>query len=287
MSAASGAREAGDKAQKAGRQAGRAGRQAANNKWLLRLARLGLAAKGLLYLIIGYLAVQIAFGSSDEQADNSGALQMIADNTGGQIVLWAAALGMFGLALWQFTVAAFGSRLGLDKASKRALAAGRALTYGSLCATIVTFLLGYSQPSSQDSQSKEMTATLMELPAGQFVVGAVGLGFIVAGVVIAWGGATRKFEKDLAVGAIPATARKAVIGLGVAGTVTKGIIISAAGVLIGWAAVTFDPDKAQGLDGTLRALADTPAGPWLLALVAFGVLLYALFCFCQSRWARV
>ncbi|WP_084468803.1 DUF1206 domain-containing protein [Nocardiopsis trehalosi] len=270
-----------------GRRAGAAGRRAARNPWLLRLARVGLAAKGLLFLIIGYLAVRIATGTGGgEQADNSGALQVIAQNTGGAIVLWAAAAGMGGLAVWQATVAVLGGRFGAQEPHRRAAAGGRAVVYAVLCGTIVHYLLGTGAPQSQDAQSETLTAQLMALPAGRFIVGAVGLGMIGVGLGQGWRGISRRFEWDLDLSGASRAARRTVRVLGVVGNVTFCVVMSAAGLFIGQAALTYDTDRAQGLDGTLRLFAETPAGPPLLFAVAVGVILYGLYCFCESRYVK-
>ncbi|MFD3686137.1 DUF1206 domain-containing protein [Nocardiopsis sp. NPDC058631] len=253
------------------------------SRWLRNLARVGFAAKGLLYLIIGYIAFQIAFGESGgEEADNSGALQLVAQNTGGTLVLWVAAAGLAGLALWQGIHAAVGP----DKATRRVSAASNAVLCAVLAVTITAFLTGGGAPQSQDSQSESMTAQLMSLPFGRFVVGAVGCGMIAVGIYQLWKALTRRFSRDLALGGLSRRGRLAVLTVGVLGYATHGLVLGAAGVFILQAAITFDKDKAQGLDGTLRAFADTPAGPPALVAVAAGVALYGAYCFCLARWSR-
>ncbi|MEE2039711.1 DUF1206 domain-containing protein [Nocardiopsis sp. CT-R113] len=259
------------------------GRQAARSRWLRNLARVGFAAKGLLYLIIGYIAFEIAFGESGgEEADNSGALQVVAENTGGTPLLWVAAAGLAGLALWQGIHAAVGP----DKATRRVAAASNAVLCAVLAVTITAFLTGGGAPESQDSQSEGMTAQLMSLPFGRFVVGAAGCGMIAVGIYQLWKAVARRFSRDLALGGLSRGGRLTVLTVGVLGYATHGLVLGAAGVFILQAAITFDKDRAQGLDGTLRAFADTPAGPPALVAVAAGVALYGAYCFCLARWSR-
>ncbi|PDP85598.1 hypothetical protein CQJ94_21560 [Glycomyces fuscus] len=243
---------------------------------------MGFAAKGLIYLLVGYLALRIAFGGGGQEADNSGAIQLIAQNTGGMLVLWAAAAGLAGLTVWQAVIAA----VSLGKASTRVAAAARAITYAVLASSIAGFLLGRGSPQSQDSQSEALTAQLMALPLGRFVVGAVGLGVIAVGLYQIWKAATRRFTRELALGALPRQRRTAVVTVGVLGIATHGLVLAAVGVFFLQAAITFDKDQAKGLDGTLRAFSETPAGPWALVAVAAGVALYGAYCFCQARWQR-
>ncbi|GAB3210108.1 DUF1206 domain-containing protein [Marinactinospora endophytica] len=277
---------AADGGRAAKRRARAAGREAADSTWLLRLARVGLAAKGLLYLLIGWLAVRIGFeGGGSREADNAGALQLVAGTPGGTVVLWAAVAGLAGLAVWQLLIALVGGRYGERGAGERLACAGRTVLYAALCVTVASVLVG-GGTGSQDARSQTLTARIMELPAGRLLVGAVGVGLVVAGVVFVWIGVTRRFGRDLRTGAIPKEARPVVTVLGVAGNTTKGVVVAAAGVLVCWAAIAFDPDRAQGLDGTLRTFAETPAGPWLLVAVALGVCVYGLYCFCVARWPR-
>ncbi len=74
---------------------------------------------------------------------------------------------------------------------------------------------------------------------------------------------------------------------GVVGGVARGLVFATAGVFAVRAAIEYEPDKAKGLDDTLRSLADTPLGPWLLVLVAAGLVLFGLFSFAMARWRRV
>jgi len=280
MSGSGGIKESAEDAKDAGQKAGR---QAARSRWLRTLASVGFAAKGLLYLVVGYLALRIAFGESGgQEADNSGALQLVAQNPGGTVLLWVCAAGLAGLALWQLITAA----VGVDKATKRVSAIANAVTCAVLASTITAFLLGGGAPESQDSQSESLTAQLMSLPFGPFVVGAVGCGMIGVGAYQIWKALTRRFKRDLALGGLPEAQKRGIVVVGILGYATHGLVLGAAGVFILQAAITFDKDKAQGLDGTLRAFADTPAGPPALVAVALGVALYGAYCLCLARWSR-
>ncbi|WP_223838823.1 DUF1206 domain-containing protein [Nocardiopsis deserti] len=261
----------------------RAGRQAAHSTWLRGLAGVGFAATGLLYLIIGYLALRIAFGDSGgQEASNSGALQLVAQNTGGMLLLWVAAAGLVGLTVWQAVYAA----VGLEKATKRIASAARAVVYAVLASSIAGFLLGQGSPQSQDSQSEALTAQVMALPFGRFAVGAVGCGVIAVGLHQIWKAVTRRFTQELALGALTPRRRRAVVTVGVLGIGTQGLVLAAVGVFFLQAAIAFDKDQAVGLDGALRAFSQTPAGPWALVAVALGVAVYGAYCFCQARWQR-
>ncbi|MEV3983042.1 DUF1206 domain-containing protein [Nonomuraea sp. NPDC049758] len=275
------AQSAGREAMDAGREAKNAARRAADSPAMTTLARIGLACRGVLYALIGVLALQIAFGDGSRQADKSGAITTIAGLPFGQVLLWIMTVGFAGLALWQASEALFSHR----KASDRAQSAFRTGVYVLICVTLLSVLLA-GQAKSDDKQSQNLTSKLLDLPGGQIIVGLIGLGIVALGIYWIHEGVTKKFERELDLGRMSPKARKVMERLGQAGYIARGVITGGAGVFVGYAAVTFDPDKAGGIDATLRRFADTPVGPWLLAVVALGLLLFAGYCFGESRWRR-
>lgn len=262
-----------------------AARRAANSQTLDRLARVGLACRGVLYGLIGFLALQIAFGggSGGKEADKTGAIEMVAEQPFGTFLLWLMVVGFVALVVWQLSEAI----MGRGQTKDRVEAGARVAVYSLIVATLLGVLLRGDSGASMDSQSKDITATLMDLPLGQFIVGLVGLGLIGLGAYWINQGWKKKFLQDLRTGEMPARARDLAEKFGMAGYIARGVIAAAAGVFVIQAAITYDPDKAKGIDSTLRSLADTPVGPWLLGVVAIGLLLFAAYCFFEARWHRV
>jgi hypothetical protein len=256
-------------------------------------ARAGLTARGVIYLLVGALALQIAFGEGGQQADRQGALEEIAEKPLGSVLLWALGIGVAGMALWRLSEAVFGAA-GPDgrKWTKRLASAARFVFYTFVAYSVLTFAAGSGGGSgggggSSDEQSKDVTARALELPAGQWLVGAAGVGVIVAGVWIAVRALMRSYHKHLRLGEMSRRARRGVDVTGVGGGLARGLVFAAAGVFAVRAAIDYEPDKAKGLDDTLRSFADTPAGPVLLACVAAGLVLFGLFSFAMARWRRV
>jgi hypothetical protein len=256
-------------------------------------ARAGLTARGVIYLLVGALALQIAFGEGGQQADRQGALEEIAEKPLGSVLLWALGIGVVGMALWRLSEAVFGAA-GPDgrKWTKRLASAARFVFYTFVAYSVLTFAAGSGGGSgggggSSDEQSKDVTARALELPAGQWLVGAAGVGVIVAGVWIAVRALMRSYHKHLRLGEMSRRARRGVDVTGVGGGLARGLVFAAAGVFAVRAAIDYEPDKAKGLDDTLRSFADTPAGPVLLACVAAGLVLFGLFSFAMARWRRV
>ncbi|MEU6452584.1 MULTISPECIES: DUF1206 domain-containing protein [unclassified Streptomyces] len=263
-------------------------RRAANGSAAEAAARAGLTARGVIYLLVGILALQIAFGTGNRQADRGGALEELADKPFGAVLLWALGIGLVGMALWRLSEAAFGAT-GKDghKAKKRAPAAARCVFYAFVAYSVLAFAAGSGGSGSSDKQSRDITARVMEMPAGRWLVGLAAAGIAVAGVVIAVQAIRRTYHKKLKLGALSARSRKLLDITGVGGGVARGAVFAAAGAFAVRAAVDYQPDRAKGLDDTLRSFAETPLGPWLLACVAAGLVLFGVFSFALARWRRV
>ncbi|WP_243716450.1 DUF1206 domain-containing protein [Actinomadura darangshiensis] len=262
-------------------------KQAAGHPWFHHLSRVGLVARGLLYLLIGWLALQVAFGGGGHEADRTGALQAVADQPGGMVILCLMAAGFAALALWQYSEVLFGRPLrDGDRPAKRLGSAARAVVYTAGFAATLAFLLGYHGKSS-DEQSKAVTARAMAEPGGRWAVLAVAAGFVVWGIVVIVNAARRAFLDELETARMGRVTHRLVQPLAIVGNTARGLVGAAVGAFLAYAAVTFQPQKAQGLDGALREFAATPAGAWGLAAVAFGVLTFGLYSFCEARYRKV
>lgn len=254
-------------------------RRAADSPAMDKLARVGLACRGVLYGLIGVLALQIAFGGGGKEADKNGAISTVSALPFGAVILWVMVVGFAALTVWQACEAIFGAHRLKDRIEP----ISRTVVYAFICTALLTMLLA-GETGSDDQKSRDLTGKLLALPAGQVIVGAVGLGIIALGLYWVWYGFEKKFREELR--PMPPRARSVMDRLGLAGYIARGVIAALAGIFVLQAAITFDPDKAGGLDATLRAFADTPAGPWLLAVVALGLLLFAGYCFGEARWRR-
>ncbi|NED33263.1 DUF1206 domain-containing protein, partial [Streptomyces sp. SID8499] len=206
----------------------------------------------------------------------------------GAVLLWALGVGLAGMALWRLSEAVFGAA-GPDgrKAGKRLAAAARCVFYVSVAWSVLSFAAGSGGGRSSDEQSRDLTARAMAVPAGQWLVGAAGVGIAVAGVWMGVQAVRRHYRKKLKLGELSPRTRRLIDVTGVGGGAARGLVFATAGVFAVRAAIDYRPNQAKGLDDTLRSLADTPFGPWLLALVAAGLVLFGLFSFALARWRRV
>ncbi|MFC8914805.1 DUF1206 domain-containing protein [Streptomyces sp. NPDC057116] len=267
-----------------------AARKAARGSSVGAAARCGLAARGVLYLLIGLISLRIASGDGGGQADRGGALAELAARPMGSVMLWALGLGLVGMAVWRLSEAVFGAS-GADghKPGKRLLSAARCVFYAFVAYSVLTFAAGESGSGSGsgDQQSRDVTARALELPGGQWIVGLAGAAVVGAGAWVAGRAALRKYHKHLKLSLMSRRARRFTDVAGVGGGVARGVVFAVVGVFFVRAAVTYEPNEAKGLDDALRTVAETPAGPGLLGLVAAGMALFGLFSFAMARWRRV
>jgi fumarate reductase subunit D len=249
------------------------GREAQQSDWVDHAARIGLLAYGVVHLVVGWLALQLAFGDREGSASSQGAVHELAQQPFGDVLVWAVGLGMVLLALWQGIEALFGHRQhdGKERLWKRLASAGKAVVYVVIAVSALKTATGSSSGSSE-KQTDTLTARLMDLPAGQLLVGAV--------VLRAW---TEKFAKELDAEGKSGTSGSAYLWLGKLGYTAKGVAFGIVGALFLYAAASHEPDKSGGLDQALTELLDKPAGPFLLGLVAVGIGCYGLFCFARAR----
>ncbi|MEV4189996.1 DUF1206 domain-containing protein [Streptomyces toxytricini] len=263
-------------------------RGAANSSAVGIAARWGLAARGVLYVLVGLIALRIAFGDSGGQADRGGALAVLSAQPLGSVLLWALGAGLVGMAVWRLSEALFGAAgEGGHKARKRLASAARCVFYAFVAYSVLTFAAGESGSGSGDQQSKDVTARALDLTGGRWLVGFAGAGIVVAGVWIAGRAALRKYHKHLKLGAMSRKERRFTDVTGVVGGVARGVVFVVVGVFVTRAALTYEPNEAKGLDDALRSFAEMPTGPWLLALVAAGLAFFGLFSFAMARWRRV
>lgn len=266
-----------------------AGRRAANSRPLEVAARVGFLARGAMYVLIGIIALGIAVGHGG-QADRGGALRQIAGRSYGTFVLWLLVVGFAGISLWRFSEAAFGAvGPGGHKAGERLKSLARGVLYGSFFVSTLKLVTGAAAGATANgnSQTKAFTARVMHHSGGRLLVALAGIVIIAIGAYLTREGWTKDFLKRMSFRGAPAGTRSLVGKLGVVGGVARGTVVVLAGVLVVAAAVRYQPSKAEGVDGTLRALAHTPLGPVLLILVALGLVAFGLFSWCEARWRRV
>jgi hypothetical protein len=269
-------------------QARTAADRATSGRWFERLSRYGLAAKALLYGLIAVLALGLALGIGGRATDNAGALRTIADAPFGKVLLGLTALGLLGYALYRFAQGAFDREGDGDGASgwaKRATHIGSGFVYLALFVLAVALLRGDGGGSAGNEQKN--TADLLGLPAGRWLVGAVGLGILGAGGYQILKGVKQSFMEGMRTYDLQPGERRLLTRIGTVGHIARGIVFGLIGVFLVKAAIEYDASEAIGIDGALGKLANASHGPWLLGVVALGLLAFAAFCLAEARYRRV
>lgn len=277
----------------------RAAKKAENSDALDHVIRAGLVAYGIVHLLIGWLALQIAFGEKAKQASGTGALEYLNRQPLGGVLIWVVAIGLVALVLWRLLEAWQGWR-DEDDAQDRAKAAVPQLFKGVIYAVLAWSALKVASSSGGSGGSgggsggsggggksggstDTLTAQLLQMPAGQLIVGALGLAVVGYGGYYVYQGWSDKFLEKLDGRPQSREVSAAYRWVGKAGHIGKGASIAVIGLLFVYAAITHDPNKSAGLDRALQEVAQQPFGQGLLALVAVGIACYGVFAFARAR----
>jgi len=206
----------------------------------------------------------------------------------GSVVLWLLVIGFAGMTLWRLSEAIWGAA-GPDgrKASKRLANLARGVFYAAITYGILRYALGVGAPSSSDKQSRDLTAAALRVQGGQVIVAIAGVLIIGGGLYLGYRAYQCKFLKNLRMGSASARTRKVVTRLGQAGGISRAVVFATVGVFLIIAATDANPRKAKGIDSALRALAHTPLGPWLLIIIAIGLVTFGVYSWCEARWRAV
>ena len=261
--------------------------RAANSKPLEYLARGGFICYGVIHLLVAWVALQVAFGNSKQETDQSGALRKLASQPAGKTLVILVVIGMVALAVWQAFEAIIGESGEQNKEAiaERVVSGVRAVVYLWIAWIGVKVVTGAS--SSQSKNSQKTTSNLMDSTGGRWLVGLIGVVIVGVGIGLCWYGLTKRFEKHLNTAQMSPTVRKTTRRLGMLGYPAKGVAYGIAGGLVVAAAVTYDAKKAGGLDGALKTLAGHGWGTWLLVFIALGFAAFGVFCFSQARYRQV
>jgi hypothetical protein len=252
------------------------------------LARWGLVSKGALYVLVGVIAVDVAIAGGERVQDRGGALSAMADTSTGKILVGALAFGLLGYALWRLAQAVLGRPLeGGEQEGwlKRLGYLGRALWYALLFWIAVSALAGADESGSEEDR---FTARVLELPFGRWIVAAIGLGILGAGVFNVWRGVTGRFRDRLKTRKMSELEDTVFTMVGSIGHIARGIaVFGLIGFFLVRAAWQYDPEEAVGLDGALAKVLQADYGPVLLAVAAGGLIAYGLYCFVEARYRQV
>lgn len=268
-------------------RAGHAAHKAAGNVWVGRFMRFGQIARGIIYAVLGVLALRLAFGTRGEDMSQTGAIEMIGHQPFGRTLLVGVAVGLAGYALWGVVRAVLDplrkgdSPVGI---AKRLGFAASGLAYAGLLFFTLSFIVG-SLPHG--AESTDWTAKLLAKPFGAWLLGIIGLCCIVVSggkVVRGWQG---KFMRDLDLDRRSAAERRWALHLGRVGIVTRAVVFVILGIYLVAAAFHANPNHVTGMDGALLGLLRQPFGRPLLAVAGLGFIVFGVYSAMCARWVRI
>lgn len=267
----------------------RAAKEAAYSPTMDRLARLGYGVKGIIYITMGFIAFRSALGKSSNPADQLGAIATFAKLPYAQILLWVILIGLISYSLWSL-IRAFLDPFHKGKDLKGLLARGgyllSAVTYASFVLPTYQLITG-ARRGAGSNQTAQLVIKVMSMPWGRFLVGAIGVAAVAAGLYQIYMGITLNFEKQFKPYALTPEQLRIAKQLGRFGTIARGVVFALVGYFLFLAAYYARPGQAQGFDGALRFLAKQPYGLWLLGIVAAGLIAFGIYSLMSAAWFRL
>ena len=263
--------------------------------WAVKLGRFGLVARGLVYLMVGFLAVRAAIGIGGKFTDKQGAVNEIELLPFGNVIMWAVALGLFAYIAWRFTHAVLdldhkGSDLkGLAKRSGGIFSglAYSGVATAALAAAAHRPSLRLGKGGGGDAAAQDWTAWLMSQPFGRALALAAGATIAAIAIFQLYQAVTCKFAKHIRGGGLTASQETWSRRIGRVGYAARGIAFGVIAWFIVDAAVEKDAERAGGLASAFRTLADQPYGQWLVGAVGAGFGLFGIYSMIEARYRRI
>jgi hypothetical protein len=257
--------------------------------WVERLARLGFVARGVVYIVVGWLAALAAFGQGGRTTDSEGALATIATKPFGTILLLILGLGLFGYALWRIVQGI------MDPENKGTDAKGLVKRTGYVLSGVFYGALGYTalqliqdtRAADRNASTQDAAATALSRPLGEWALVLAGLIIIAVGVNGLYIAIKDKFQQKLNLAEMTPTEQEWATRLGKIGLIARSVVSGIIGLFLIIAAFRKNPNEAKGLDGALKVLAQQDYGPWLLGAVAIGLMAYGVYSLVEARYRRV
>ena len=250
------------------------------------LARAGLAARGVIYAIIGVLAIKLALGDGGKTTNQQGALETIAQQPFGKALLVLMAIGLAGYALWRLVRAAIGhGPEASDDTKERIAGLASGIAYGALCVTAISILIGSGGGArAAPGQGDRRRARLAGRRGAR---GDRGPGHHRRRPRAGVQGNHAEVPRELQDRADERGVERAFTALGVFGHLARMVVFALIGYFLIRAAIDYDPDKAVSLDGALAAVGQASYGPTLLGVVAAGLIAFGAYSVADARYRKV
>jgi hypothetical protein len=264
-------------------------KRAAANPTVEFLERVGYVARGILYVVMGSLALGLALGVGGKATDQSGSLTTLAGGTFGKVLLLTLVVGLAAYSFWGFVRAIFDPLHRGDHPGGIAERLGFAwsgIAYGGLALFALELFVGTGRATSSDS-TQTAISKLFAYPAGHWAVTVIGLISIAAGIGQFVLARKATFKQDMKREEMTPAEKKYVDGLGRFGYFARGVTFTLVGWFVFQAGLHHDPAQARGFSGAFVFLLNQPYGHLLLAIVALGFVALGVHSFASARWMRL
>jgi len=256
--------------------------------WVTAGARVGFVAKGVVFAVIGALAMELGISGFGAATDTGGAMQTIGESALGRAALLAIAGGLAAYTLWRFVAAATGADedgRGFPSVLNRLGKTLEGIFHGALTVQAILLLMNLSRPN-QDS-ADDISALVLRIPGGRWLLGAVGIGMA--------GFAVYQFYRTTILGSlthlrldgVSTTVRRVFDFLGRTGTAAMDLVMLTIGWFLLRTSIDYDPEEAAGIAQSLASLTYEPHGRLLLGVVGFGILCFGTFQLFAARYRRI
>jgi len=251
--------------------------------WVVPVMRFGYAARGIVYIIVGALAVLAAWRGGEAEG-TKGALQTLKDEPWGLAALWVIALGLLAYAVWRLIDAwmdleTYGS--GLKGVVARGGQTVTGLIHAALGIGVIRMALGDTSGSGNGTQS--LASRVLAMESGALIMMVIGIITICAGIYYGYKAIAEKYKEH-----IRATSTTEKLDPAIkAGLIAHGIVIVLIGVFLFYAGQTTDPGQAGGLGKAFATVRAQPFGRILLGLLGLGMLGFAVYCFVEAIYRVV
>ena len=254
------------------------------HNWVRAVGRIGIATRGVIYLVLAYLAFDIArHGNAPAQTTSTGALEELGHRTGGSALLVLLAVGLGSYAAWRLFDAAVSREGLLDRLGSVAIA----IIYLGLLARAIELAAGHKASGGASANPQPLVTKVLGWPGGKEIVGVGGAALVIAGAALSLWGVFHCYSKSLAMERVSRGWQRTIQSLGGLGNVARGFLIALVGSYLIDTAASGDPLQAKGLDQALKALIRHSYGAVLIGAVALGLLCFGLYSFCEARLRRI
>jgi len=254
---------------------------------VIKVGRIGWFAKGVVYVVAGFLALSVAAEASDwtdalvsdqQEASPTGAIKSVASSTGGTALLWLLAAGMLAYAAWRVVTALLPGGTDGKAMVHRIGYLVSAIGYVAFAVSALALARDSSVDQNGNTKVTDISASIMSHSAGRLVIGAVGLIVIGVGLYRMKKGFSLDVADELELGGLSPARLQWTKRLGAAGEIGRGIGFALVGFFLLRSAITYAASEATGLDGALRRIATESWGVFVVVIVGAGFVAYGAFC---------